>query len=143
MEMEDLLPEQRRSRWSLVALLLLGISIGFLTGRLSVPTTGASPAIDTAREIGVAIPEVQMPAFSDGEITLRETEQAYSRFVECVGDQGALAGFFSTLEKDGSLTISIQEVGDDSLQRLVYRCQIEHLEATRQVYVSSRRLAGD
>ena len=143
MEMEDLLPEQRRPRWSLVALLLLGISIGFVIGRMSAPTTGASPAIDVAREIGVAIPTVQMSAFSDGEITLRETEQAYSRFIKCVGDQGASAGFSSTLERDGSLTISIQEASDDSLQRLVYRCRIEHLEATRQVYVSSRRLAGD
>lgn len=128
---------RNRIRLGSVLLLVGGLATGFLAGRISASEVGGSPAIDVARELGVAIPEAQLPAFSDGIVTFSEVAEAYERFVACVGGQEA-AGFSSSLDQDGSLTMRI-EGQDDVLQRLVLACQIEHLEATRQVYLTANQ----
>ncbi len=131
----------RLNVWASAVLVAAGLCVSFAAGRLSTPELGAPPALDLAREIGVAIPEVQLPAFSDGQITFQEVTDAVTRFRTCVVSAGHPTGWSATLEQDGSFTISVDDPDGDSLSRAMYTCRIEHLAATQSVYAASLGLA--
>lgn len=123
-------------------LLVVGLCLSFAVGRLSAPEIGAPPALEIAREIGVAIPQVQLSAFSDGQITFQEVTDAFDRFRRCVVNAGFPTGWSAVLQQDGSLTFSTESYGGDALSRAIYGCRIEHVAATRSVYAASRRAVG-
>ncbi len=131
----------RRNVWVSAVLVAAALCLGFIAGRLSAPEEGAPPAIDIAREIGVAIPEVQLSAFSDGQITFEEVTDAVARFRTCVVDAGFPTGWSVTLEQDGSVAFSHDNPEGEGLSRAMFTCRIEHLAATQSVYTASRGLA--
>ena len=116
----------------LVGALLLGA--GFVAGWMSSADVGAPPAIGIARQLGVALPEPQIPAFADGIITPQEIIAAHDRFSTCVELAGFAEGFSSVLESDGSMRISIATPVDAATYRAVEQCRIEHVAATRDVF---------
>lgn len=86
----------------------------------------------------MAIPSGQLPAFSDGEITLDEVRVAHERFVDCV-EEGGVGGFSSSIDDRGSFEVSWDEQPTPAESQLVGACLIGHLDATRQTFVALSR----
>lgn len=129
---------QRNPVFALVGA-LLALAGGFWLGRATAPEATEGPAIDAARNIGVAIPTAQLPAFSDGEITLDEVRVAHERFIDCVEEGGVGDGFSSSIDDSGSFEVSWDEQPTPAESQLVGACQIDHLDATRQTFVALSR----
>lgn len=92
---------------------------------------GRSPAIDVARDMGLALPLDQRPAFADGVITRDDVEEAIERLVDCVEAAGGI-GFRAELGQDGSLATELAS-GD---WHAVESCRMKHFEATYRVWLS-------
>lgn len=120
------------SRWvlALVVTVAVGIGIGYgMESRSGNGEQARGPAIELARELGLALPVEQRPAFADGVITTEEVEAAIDRFVACVEAAGGV-GFRVHLGEDGSLSTSLESGDFDE----VNRCRIRHFEATYAVW---------
>lgn len=129
--------ESRRPLVSLGLTALLAFSVGLLVGlSLADGDVGQSPAIEMAREVGLALPIAQQPAFADGVITRAEAEDALERLTGCVESQG-VTGFAAALAGEG--TDFSMEWRDGSMGGAVELCRLEHFEATYRVWSQQER----
>jgi hypothetical protein len=108
---------------------IVAFGLGAVVGGTRSDDVGSPPAIDLAREVGLALPLDQQPAFSDGEITRAEVERAMERLTACV-EAGDVSGFRIELAEDGSFS-SEWSSGDANT---VEMCRLRHFEATYLVW---------
>jgi hypothetical protein len=124
------LRSQRPWRMALVALAAGGI--GFLLGSVMPDgVVGQPPAIDMAREFGLALPIEQQPAFADGVVTRPEVEDAIGRLTACAQAEG-VTGFLAALADEG--TDFHMEYSSSGYGNAVELCQLKHFQATYTVW---------
>ena len=116
---------------AIVSVAVIGFGLGIFAGlALADDPVGQSPAIDLARDLGLALTVEQQPAFADGVITEDEVGEAGDRFEACV-EAEEVAGFqFDFRGQDGWST-SYSDTGDF---QAVEECKIRHLKASYNVW---------
>lgn len=121
-----------RSQWlSLALTALAALGVGFVVGlSLADGDVGQPPAIEMAREAGLALPIVQQPAFADGVITRAEVEAAIQRLSDCAESRG-VTGFTTDLAGEGT---DFQMEYLTGSQNTVELCRLQHFEATYTVW---------
>jgi hypothetical protein len=97
---------------------------------------GQPPAIDMAREVGLALPIEQQPAFADGVITKPEVEEAIERLTECAEAEG-VTGFLAGLADEGTDFHMEYSSGNRDAVEL---CRLKHFQATYTVWSQQERL---
>lgn len=114
---------------------LVSSGVGLVVGMaLADGDVGQPPAIEMAREIGLALPVAQQPAFADGVITLAEAEGALERLTDCAESQG-VTGFAADLADEGT-DFEMEYLGGGNAVEL---CRSEHFEATYRVWSQQER----
>lgn len=126
-----------RSQWlSLALTALVAFGVGLLVGlSLAGRHVGQPPAIEMAREVGLALPIQQQPAFADGAISRAEIEGAIERLAGCVEARG-VTGFTAALVDEGT-GFHMESLGGSQIA--VELCRLEHFEATYTVWSQQER----
>lgn len=127
-------PLRRRA----IALIWVGIvafGLGFVVGSSQGGDVGSPPAIDLAREVGLALPLDQQPAFADGEITRDEVEIALQRLIACA-DAENVGGFLAELNEDGDYSFEWSSSDDGGA---VQMCQLQQFDATFHIWQRQER----
>lgn len=114
-----------------VAVALVAFTLGVVTATVTRNDVGRAPAIDVARDLGVALPVEQQPAFTDGKITTDEVKQATERLGSCAAAAG-VTGFKIELTGDSYTA----EWSLDADTQTVEACQRRHFDATYQVWLA-------
>lgn len=129
---------ESRSQWlSLAVTALAAFGVGLLVGlALADGDVGQPPAIEMAREVGLALPIAQQPAFSDGVITRAEVEAAMERLTDCAESQG-VTGFAADLADEGTDFHMEYSTGSQSAVEL---CRLQQFEATYTIWSQQERL---
>jgi len=125
-----------RRRWiaALGVTAVVAFGLGVVVGGTRGDDVGSPPAIDLAREVGLALPLDQQPAFSDGEITRAEVERAMERLTACV-EAGGVGGFRIELAEDGNYSSE----WSTSDANTVEMCRRQQFEATYLVWQRQER----
>lgn len=130
--------ESRSQRWLALIVFVAG-AVGFVLGVVLVDgDVGQPPAIDIAREVGLALPIEQQPAFDDGMITRPEVEDAIERLTACAEEQG-VTGFAAALADEGT-DFQMEYLGGS--RSAVELCRLKHFEATYMVWSQQERLSN-
>lgn len=131
--------ETRSKRWWLALIVLVAGGVGFMLGLLVADrNVGQPPAIDIAREVGLALPIEQQPAFADGVITRPEVESAIERLTACA-EEGGVTGFVASLADDGT-DFHLEHSGE--MRNVVELCRLKHFEATYMVWTHQERVSN-
>lgn len=118
-------------------LVVLAGLVGFFLGVvLADGDVGQPPAIDMAREAGLALPIEQQPAFVDGVITRPEVEEAIERLTTCAEAAG-VTGFVAAVSDEGT-DFHMEHSGGN--RNAVELCRLKHFQATYTVWSQQERL---
>jgi hypothetical protein len=131
--------ESRSQRWWVALVVLVVGGVGFVLGLLLADSNaGQPPAIDIAREVGLALPIEQQSAFADGVITRPEVEDAIERLTACA-EEGGVTGFVASLADEGT-GFHLEHLGE--MRNVVELCRLKHFEATYMVWAHQERVSN-
>lgn len=118
-----------------VVAVVVALIVGFLAGAvLSDGAPGQPPAIEVARDMGMALPLAQHDAFADGVITRGEVEDAMERLRDCA--EARDVGGYTELDEAGGVSSFFLSTDDT---RAVESCRLQEFDATYRVWVFSER----